>query len=503
MTKPVWPKIPARFVSSMLAGHSALGLAFAALMYVLCISGTILVPTAELERWENPTVPITKEMPPEAIIRLLEAGAKLAAEQGNNDYIVATPPALDAPYASLRILDFTTGDEKTYNADAEGNLIDERREGALHFIQHLHINLHMPYSIGLTLVGLAGVALLASVVSGTLSHPRIFRDAFTFRRGGSRRLQEADLHNRLSVWALPFHIVVPLTGALLGLSTIILGTLAMAAFDGDFARARATIGSPTFAEDTTPAPIPPIKPAIETLMTDYPDASIQRVAINRVGERGQSVVIALTMPRDLTLSEQFFYDGEGNLVSMRGFANGPAGAQLIAALGPLHFGWFGGWPVKVAYVLLGLGLTSIISTGVTIWIARRKDKGKPVPGWERAWYALVWGQPIAYCAMALTTLFGLHLPEVPYYIAICLAAFVPAFLAATPLTVSRWLRAVLGGMLLILPVLHILRYSGEGITDAAAWVINAGLFVSGSLVLGSIRWRRSGEINSQAAKAPS
>lgn len=494
MAKPVWPKIPARFVSSMLAGHSALGLAFAALMYVLCISGTLLVPTPELERWENPTVPIIKDMPVSAIVHMLETGTGLATERGTNDYVVATPPASDAPYASLRILDFTTGSETIYNADADGNLLDERREGALHFIQHLHINLHMPYMIGLTLVGLAGVALLASVVSGTLSHPRIFRDAFTFRRGGSRRLQEADLHNRLSVWALPFHIVVPLTGALLGLSTIILGTLAMAAFDGDMDRARATIGSPTFAKDATPAPFPPVGTAAERLLADYPDASIQRITIYRAGEKGQSFMIALNMPHDLTISEQFFYDGEGNLASVRGFADGPVGAQLIAALGPLHFGWFGGWPVKVAYVLLGLGLTAIISTGVTIWIARRKDKGKPVPGWERAWYALVWGQPIAYCALALAALFGLHLPEIPFYLSVCALAFVPAFLAGTPLMLSRWLRMLLGLMLTILPILHVLRYTAEGITDPVAWVVNATLLASAALVLGSIRLSRRNSV---------
>lgn len=490
MTKPIWPKIPARFVSSMLAGHSALGLAFAALMYVLCISGTILVLTDELDRWENPTVPLTAEMPPEAIARILDTGVKMAAEQGINDYIVATPPSADSPYASVRIMDFTTGAEAIYNADADGNLLSERREGALHFLEHLHINLHMPHMIGLTLVGLAGVALLASVVSGTLSHPRIFRDAFTFRRGGSRRLQEADLHNRLSVWALPFHIVVPLTGALLGLSAIILSTLAMAAFDGDMARARATIGGPVFAEDATPAQLPNVVPAIDSVLAKHPEARLQRVALYDAGEKGQSFLIALTMPRDLTLSEQYFFDGEGNLAGARGFADGAAGAQLIAALGPLHFGWFGGWPVKAAYVLLGLGLTAIVSTGVTIWIARRKDKGKPVPGWERAWYGLVWGQPIAYCAIALSSLFGLHLPEVPYYLAICLLAFAPAYFAPAPLAVSRWLRIVLGLMLIVLPGLHTLRYAAEGITDPAAWVINACLLLSAVLVLGSIRWRR-------------
>jgi hypothetical protein len=34
-----------------------------------------------------------------------------------------------------------------------------------------------------------------------MAHPRIFKDAFRLRIGGSVRLEQADLHNRLSVWA--------------------------------------------------------------------------------------------------------------------------------------------------------------------------------------------------------------------------------------------------------------------------------------------------------------
>jgi hypothetical protein len=97
---------------------------------------------------------------------------------------------------------------------------------------HSAHSLHLPRSWGGFIVGLTGVALL-SLISGILSHPRVLRDAFHLRLGGSRRLQEADLHNRLGVWALPFHVIVSLTGALLGLSTIIVGALAMLLYRGD------------------------------------------------------------------------------------------------------------------------------------------------------------------------------------------------------------------------------------------------------------------------------
>ena len=52
-------------------------------------------------------------------------------------------------------------------------------------------------------------------------HPRVLRDAFHLRLGGSRRLQEADLHNRLGIWALPFHFTLALTGALCALFFLI------------------------------------------------------------------------------------------------------------------------------------------------------------------------------------------------------------------------------------------------------------------------------------------
>ena len=49
----------------------------------------------------------------------------------------------------------------------------------------------------------------------------------------------------------------------------------------------------------------------------------------------------------------------------------------------LHFGWFAGLPVKIAYLLLGFALCAVTWSGVTIWLARRRDKGRPAPGWER------------------------------------------------------------------------------------------------------------------------
>ena len=51
--KAIWLRIPAEFVRAMLAGHSALGLAFAALIYLVCFSGSIAVFTQEYGAGSN------------------------------------------------------------------------------------------------------------------------------------------------------------------------------------------------------------------------------------------------------------------------------------------------------------------------------------------------------------------------------------------------------------------------------------------------------------------
>ena len=52
------PLLAPAFVRAVLAGHSALGLAFAAVIYVVCLSGTLAVFIHDFQRWEQPDGPI-------------------------------------------------------------------------------------------------------------------------------------------------------------------------------------------------------------------------------------------------------------------------------------------------------------------------------------------------------------------------------------------------------------------------------------------------------------
>ena len=484
MARPIWPKISSRFVSSMLAGHSALGLLFAALIYIVCLSGSVLVLAHEIDRWENPDAPIVREVETSALVTAAENGMQKALEAGTHDYVSVTTAADGHPNFSVRFADFQTGLDETFMLDEAGEILGPRHDGFGHFLEHLHFYLHLPQTIGLFVVGLIGVALLSSVWSGVFSHPRIFKDVFKFRRGGSKRLEEADLHNRLSVWGLPFHIIVSLTGAVLGLATLVLGILALAAFDGDMNKAGEVIGGPSVAHDETPAEVPDIGIMIDGLLAEHPEAKLARLGIRQFGTRGQTVQLDLATARDLTITDRHIFDTNGTYLGSRGFSDGSLGNQVIGASGALHFGWFSeGWVaglIKAAYVILGFALTFITSSGVAIWIARRQDKGKPVPGWEKAWTATVWGQPFALATVAIAALAGLSAAALPLYLLACLAALSAGFFVSR-LTLSRALRALTAGLVVGVVLLHFVRF-GLMPTDSAALVMNLGLLCLSALL---------------------
>ncbi|MGJ8562197.1 MAG: PepSY-associated TM helix domain-containing protein [Alphaproteobacteria bacterium] len=488
MSQSIWPKVPPRFVAAMLAGHSALGLVFAALIYIICLSGTILVLAHEIGRWENPQAPVMHTVSAEVIVSALTNGAERAQENGINDYVVVTTPSDGSPNLIVRMADFETGQEEIWSADNQGNLINKRRHGPEDFLTHLHLYLHLPQTLGLFIVGLIGISLLSSIWSGVLSHPRIFRDAFRFRRGGSKRLEEADLHNRLSVWGLPFHIIVSLTGAILGLSIMILGILAYAAFDGDMDEARGVVSAPTPPANETLSPYPDVLPVVTTLLAEYPGNSVARLGLRRPGTLGQYIQIDLDKPKDLTVTDRYTFSADGELLGSRGFSDGPLGSQIIGALGPLHFGWFGsGWVanfLKIAYVLLGLSLTFITASGVTIWVARREAKGKPVKGWHRAWIACVWGQPLSYALIGIAYLVMPSFPAIPIWLGVTAFSFLPAFLTSTPIKGAKFMRGLTAASLILLVIVHGLT-SGPN-SDSMAWIINAVLLVSAAIIAATV-----------------
>lgn len=478
------------FVRAMLAGHSALGLAFAALIYVVCLTGTLSVFLHDFRRWEQPDAPrVTVAPSPEMVGSVLAtAYAEAARHAAVPDIFVSWDGRL-TPHFFASYHDHKSGGETEWLVNARGELAAKAAAPWSEFLVALHMQLHLPRTWGLALVGLTGVALLASLISGLLSHPRIFRDAFALRLGGSVRLQEADLHNRLGVWGLPFHFAVSLSGALLGLSVLIVGVLALAAYDGDSEKAFAEILGPHATSESTAAPLPDVVAMMARVREEHPGARLSFIQLEHAGTAGQLAKIAMQSPGHLAFYETYFFDRAGKSLGNAGFEAGSLGQQILGALQPLHFGWFGGVAIKLVYGLLGLALTIVTHSGVAIWLARRRDSGRPAPRWERLWAALAWSQPLALSVVAILALTNLADMLLAGYLGAVVATLVLGLWTADRRACVGILRQLATVGLVIVVATHLVIWGGRG-TDPMAWIVNGTLLLVALAIGLTTAWRQ-------------
>ncbi len=430
-----------------LAGHSAVALALGALIYLVCLTGTICVFVDELELWEQPA-PAPAAFDPASADRLVADALTLSGGPAKAGVVVLRGPTNPRQRTVVSV------GRRRWTVDPAGRLIP------LHlpwtdFIAELHYDLTAPQPWGEATVGLLGMALLSLLISGVLAHPRILRDAFVLRLGGGRRLREADLHNRMGVWGLPFHVAVTLTGALFGFASLVGFAVAAFGFHGDTGRAAEALGGPQRAADARPAPLPSLSRAIAEAEAAHPDSNLYYLALTAPGTRGETVRTDVTVPGRLPRGDDMTFDAAGRKVSEMRYATGDFGLQLYSGAVQVHVGAFGGLPVRLAYGVLGLALTWICASGTRIWLARRRDRGRPAARLEHAWSACIWGAPVALALATLRTPFG---PTVIFWGSLVIALA----LSQTPLTRGRSQDAVaqayqlaLAALLLVLVAAHL------------------------------------------------
>ncbi|MCU4615154.1 PepSY domain-containing protein [Acinetobacter sp. NEB149] len=94
----------------------------------------------------------------------------------------------------------------------------ETRGGS--FLYRFHFELYgLPRIWARWMVGVATLLMLVAIISGVITHKKIFKDFFTFRPGKGQR-SWLDAHNATAVFALPFHIMITFSGLLLLLFTL-------------------------------------------------------------------------------------------------------------------------------------------------------------------------------------------------------------------------------------------------------------------------------------------
>ena len=494
MARTLWPRSSSVRVARSLAAHSVLGLALGGLIYILAVTGTLSVFNREFQRWEQPAAPEMAVISPEAAEKA--ATAVFESEDPHTTHLYINFPQPDLPRTVI------TTDTQAFFATTEGDLAGREHFPWTQFLLDLHYYLHLPHILGLTVVGALGAFLVALSISGLLAHPRIFRDAFTFRRN-SGRTSLADLHNRLSVWTAPFHISNALTGAILGLASVLAFAIAAASFENDTAK----VFSPIFGEDPplneAPADLAEIASPIAYMYTEYPDLQPTYLILHDPGTAGQHVSVIAEHPNRLIFGDYYNFDASGTYLGNTGLSDGTAGQQVAGSVYNVHFGNWGGLPIKIAYFLFGLSLCTIIASGLNIYFVRRRAQGRPAPRLEAGWAGIVWGTPAALALTLLTSVSGLA--EGPALVALfwlpLVAAVAVCVLAGKAETCCRALKLPGASLLLAGTLVHILR-NHDTLTQANLLPVSAGAILVAAAIAASAWKPRQARRDPQQASSP-
>ena len=379
------------FFKRMLGAHSGLGLAVSVLMYIICLTGTIAVFFQEFERWEQPAVAEYNFLPATAMANAVDNFYREVDSHEKPLYVVLPTESLPRAHVS--------DGEHEWWLNVDGSLSEEVASHWTHLLTQLHVNLHIPNNIGLVIVGILGVILTALIVSGLFAHVRILKDAFRLRWGGTGQQQQIDLHNRLSVWALPFHFVIAVTGAFFGVVGLLIFAATSIYYQGDQQALINDVygGDPVITAHSNQINF---EQALKNLTEIAPAAKPIYAVIQKPKTDMQYLEIAAEFSDRLIYSEMYRFDATGKYLDHQGFSDGPISRQVIYSVYRIHFGSFGGYLVKIAYIVLGLSLTVVCVTGINIWLNKRG-----LVNWiNYAWSAFVWGVPLALTASAISAI---------------------------------------------------------------------------------------------------
>ncbi|TXC71235.1 PepSY domain-containing protein [Sphingomonas ginsenosidivorax] len=378
---------------------------------------------------------------------------------------------------------------------ADGQVAHARETRGGEFFYRFHFDLHyVPVIWARWLVGFATMMMLVAILSGIVTHKKIFKDFFTLRRAKGQR-SWLDGHNATAVLALPFHLMITYTG-LVTLMALLMPWAVVANYTD---------------EKVVFAALFPTAAAVERTGRPAPLIDLRRIAIDAERRLGAPVsIIEVSDPGDaaarITISQsassmlsartpRLTYDGvTGRLV----WQSPPPGAaaETAGAMVGLHAGRFAGNGGRWLYFLCGVAGTLMVASGLVLWTVKRRerlpDPTRPHVGFrvvERLNVAVIGGFPFGIScffwanrllpvALRARAEWEMHALFITWAIA-AVVAFV-----VRPARVWPLLFATTGVLLVVLPMYDIFAterglFASLAIGDLMIAGIDASMFVFG------------------------
>ncbi len=351
--------------------HKWTSLVCTAFLLMLCVTGLPLIFHNEIDAALDPRKELVAVEPGYQLRNLDtilatalasrpgEVGLFMSFDEDRPVVNVTTGPSPDAAEADMHLmaLDRRTG-------QIIGAITDD---GIMSIILRLHIDMFAGQP-GMLFLGLMGLIFFVSIVSGVVVYGPFMRklDFGTVRTTRSTRLKWLDYHNLLGIVTVAWASVVGLTGVINTLSTPIIQVWQA----GELAEMTAPYrGQPA----PPPGRLSSINAAVETAMAAARGSRVQFVAFPG-GSFSSKHHYAVFMQGDTPLTKKLLtpalVDAQtGELTAVRSM---PWYAQALLLSQPLHFGDYGGLPLKILWAILDVFSIVVLGSGLYLWLGKRR-----------------------------------------------------------------------------------------------------------------------------------
>ena len=340
-------------------------------LLMLCITGLPIIFYEEIDHASGnvPDLPALEgnasAVGPDAIV----ATAQRAYPGEQVKYLIWDEHDANLIYTSLQGPESPPDEFRVLAFDGRtGNLLQEPNynSGFMYVMFTLHVDMFAGLP-GALFLGFMGLLFVASIVSGTVLYAPFMRKLTfgTVRHDKAPRAKWLDLHNLLGVATLAWVLVVGATGVINTLADPVLALwradqLAEMTAPYQGKPPLEQLGSLDRAVASARAAVPEMRPDFVA----FPGTDFSTTHHYMVAMRGNA-------PLTARLIQPVLIDAETGAVTETRALPWYVATLLISQ--PLHFGDYGGLPLKIIWAILDIVAIIVLGSGLYLWLARRRS----------------------------------------------------------------------------------------------------------------------------------
>lgn len=430
--------------------HGWVGIFCGLFLFTAFFAGAITMFQSPLERWLSPavTVPAT---PLADVPRLIQETLKLhpEAKRGFTIDIESGSPDLarmvwvKRDKNAGRDHDETKGTHFSAGLGSDGklNVAVTPLSPAGHFVNVLHQQAGIPleHETAMIIVGILCLLYAIALVSGVIILlPSLVKDLFAMRLGKNIKRKWLDIHNALGLFSLPFHIIMALTTLVFAFHDVFYDVQDTVIHGG---KIQQLWSRPSIPKPVRGTPLQPATEILSGMKGSYPDFTVTRLDYSagkggamllRVwgtdpqhGVRSRDEGFAVVNPYSGAVIQNDYMPGAQN-----------GWYATLTAFFTLHFGSYGGLPVRWGYFALGITGAFLFYSGNVLWVETRRRRNGGVDtvttralerltvGWVSGTVA---GVALLVAGAKLAVMYGMRLPPDGVFYAAFVAALAWAF----------------------------------------------------------------------------